>query len=297
MLPTLDVFGLSVPTFGLMMMCGMVAAFVLLRFTRRIIRFTEDQVLSCALWTILLGFLGAKVLYWIVEFDQVLADPHYLIETLRTGFVFYGALLGGLLGVGIYALYQKLPFFGFVDLLVPSLSLAHAFGRIGCFLAGCCYGMACESPISVVFPAGSAAPAGVPLLPTQLMESVFLFLLSAALILIMKRRKPFGTVTGWYLVCYGVWRFIIEFFRNDDRGAIGALSTSQFIGIFIVLGGAALLLLIKFGVLRRFELPPPQSGEPADAAVAEEARLPDEPDEPDEPAEPEAPVPADKPEA
>ncbi len=296
MLPTFDVFGLSVPMFGLMMMCGMVAAFVLLRFTRRIIRFTEDQVLSCALWTILLGFLGAKVLYWIVEFDQVLADPHYLVETLRTGFVFYGALLGGLLGVGIYALYQKLPFFGFVDLFVPSLSLAHAFGRIGCFMAGCCYGMACESPISVVFPAGGAAPAGVPLLPTQLMESAFLFLLTAALILIMRKRKPFGTVTGWYLVCYGVWRFIIEFFRNDDRGAVGALSTSQFIGIFIVLGGAALLLLIKFGVLRRSELPP-QSDQPAEAAVAEEAELPHEPDEPDEPAEPEAPEPANQPEA
>lgn len=277
MLPVFHVFGLSIPMFGVMMMCGMVAAFILLMFTRRIIRFTEDQVLSCALWAILLGFIGSKLLYWAVEFDQILADPHYIIDTLRLGFVFYGALIGGLLGVGIYARRKKLPFFGFVDLFVPSLALAHAFGRIGCFMAGCCYGAACESPISVVFPAGSAAPAGVALLPTQLLESAFLFLLTAALIVIMKKRKPFGTVAGWYLVLYGVWRFIIEFFRNDDRGAVGALSTSQFIGIFIVLGGIALLLLVRFGVLKAAELPPSDEAAKNDAKDADEVPA-DEPE-------------------
>lgn len=259
MLPTFDVFGLSIPMFGVMMMCGMVAAFILLFFNRKFIRFTEDQLLSAALWGIILGFLGSKILFWVVEIDNVIANPHYLIETLRSGFVFYGSLIGGVLGLVIYSARKKLPFFAFCDLFLPSLALGQAFGRIGCFCAGCCYGSPSTCAIAVTFPPGSAAPAGVPLLPTQLMESAFLFLLTVALVLILKSRKPFGTVTGWYLVLYGVWRFIIEFFRSDERGSIGALSTSQFIGIFIVLAGVALLLLVKKGALSQRELEHPDS--------------------------------------
>ena len=258
MLPTFEVFGLTIPMFGIMMLCGMLAGFVLLSYTRRFIRFTEDQMLSCVLWAIVLGFLGSKILYWIVEFDQVVANPHFLLETLRSGFVFYGSLVGGLIGVGIYSLKSKQPFFAYFDLLMPSLALGQAFGRIGCFCAGCCYGHPSECAIAVTFPAGSAAPAGVPLLPTQLMESAFLFLLTVVLVSIVRRKKPFGTVTGWYFILYGVWRFIIEFFRSDDRGAVGTLSTSQFIGIFVVLAGIALLLLIKRGVLSQSELPDPE---------------------------------------
>lgn len=257
MLPTFEVFGLEIPMFGVMMMCGTLAAFILLTYTRKFIRFTEDQLISAALWAILLGFIGAKLLFWIVELDNILANPHYLIETLRSGFVFYGALIGGVIGLWLYSARKKLPFLAFVDLFVPSLVLGQAFGRIGCFFAGCCYGSPSSCAIAVTYPPGSGAPAGIPLLPTQLMESAFLFLLTAALVLILKRHKPFGTVTGWYLVLYGVWRFIIEFYRSDERGAVGTLSTSQFIGIFIVLAGVILLVLICKKTLTRSELEHP----------------------------------------
>lgn len=269
MLPTFDVFGLSIPMFGIMMMCGMLAAFILLWYTRRFIRFTEDQLVSCALWAIILGFLGSKILYWIVEIDQIIADPRYLIRTLREGFVFYGALIGGVIGVLIYSTKTKLPFFAFADLFMPSLVLAQAFGRIGCFCAGCCYGAHSDAWCAVTYPAGGAAPAGVPLLPTQLFESGFLFLLTIGLVWILKLKKPFGTVTGWYAVLYGVWRFIIEFFRSDDRGAVGSLSTSQFLGIFIVLAGAVILVLVKKGVLKECSLPE----ETAKEAILEEKAL------------------------
>ena len=250
--------------YGVMSAVGMLAAFVLLGIVRKHTRFSEDQALSAALWAILLGFFGAKVLYWIVEIDQIIADPASLIRTLREGFVFYGALIGGLGGIAIYALIKKLPFFSLTDYFIPALVIGHAFGRIGCHLAGCCYGMVCDLPISVVFPAGSAAPAGIPLLPVQLMESVFLFMLCAFLVWRLTKKKPFGTVSGWYMVLYGAWRFAIEFFRRDDRGTVGALSTSQFISIFIMLGGAALLLLVKFGALKKtvLDLPIPVEEEP-----------------------------------
>jgi phosphatidylglycerol:prolipoprotein diacylglycerol transferase len=264
MLPSIPAFGLTLPMYGIMSALGMLAALVLIGVTRKFTRFSEDQALSAALWAIISGFLGAKILYWITELKQIVADPSFLLHTLREGFVFYGAFIGGLAGIAIYALRKKLPFFSFTDYFVPGLVLGHAFGRIGCFFAGCCYGVECESPISIVFPTGGAAPSGVPLLPTQLMESAFLFLLCIALVLMLRKKKPFATVTAWYMVLYGVWRFTIEFFRNDDRGFVGALSTSQFISIFLILGGIALLVLVKTGVLKKtvLDLPLPVEEEP-----------------------------------
>lgn len=300
MLPTFEVFGISIPMFGIMMLCGMLAAFLLFVYTRRYIRFSEDELLSCALWTIILGFAGSKLLFLIVEFDQVIANPRYLLTTLREGFVFYGALIGGLIGMLIYAKRSRQPFFAFFDLFCPSIALAQAFGRIGCFLAGCCYGRACshDCAIGVVFPAGSAAPAGVPLLPTQLMESAFLFILTFVLVRILKKRRPFGTVAGWYCVLYGVWRFIIEFFRSDDRGFIGALSTSQFIGIFIVLAGAILLILVKRGILHQTAISEPVSKLDSDEVfgdASEDAAPTDEPQPDAEAPREETDAPADEP--
>ena len=295
MLPSFQALGLTIPMYGVMSALGMLAAFVLLGLTRKHTRFSEDQALSAALWAIIMGFLGAKVLYWIVEIDQIIADPSYLLHTLREGFVFYGALIGGLGGVAIYSLRKKLPFFSLTDYFIPGLVIGHAFGRIGCFFAGCCYGMECETPISVVFPAGGAAPAGIPLLPTQLMESAFLFLLCAFLVWRLTKKKPFGTVSGWFMVLYGVWRFVIEFFRSDERGAVGALSTSQFISLFVFAGGVALLLLVKFGVLKKtvLDLPIPVEEEPkkkqkdnveaAEEAAKEEETKPVEEIKPEEP--------------
>ena len=247
MLPHFHLFGFEIPTFGVMMLLGMVAAFILLYFNRRRVPFSEDDLLTMALYAIIGGFIGAKLLYWIVEFDQILADPRFLLDTLTAGFVFYGALILGALAILLFARRRKQPFFGYMDLVAPSFILAQGFGRIGCFCAGCCYGAVCDSPLSVIYPAGSSAPAGVPLLPTQLFESAFCFVYAAVLTSIFRRQKRYGTTTGWYLVGYGVWRFIIEFFRSDDRGAVGALSTSQFIGIFIVLFGIVTLVLVRQG--------------------------------------------------
>ncbi|MEN6339818.1 MAG: prolipoprotein diacylglyceryl transferase [Clostridiaceae bacterium] len=257
MLPSFTVLGLTIPMYGLMTAVGMLAAFLLLLKTSKYIRFTEDQILSAALWAIICGFLGAKILFWLVEIKEIIANPHYLLETLREGFVFYGALIGGLGGVAIYAARHKLPYLAFVDLFSPSLVLAHAFGRIGCFCAGCCYGMECDCAISVVFPTGAIAPAGVPLLPTQLMESAFLFILSVVLIRMLKKEKVFGVVASWYMILYGAWRFAIEFFRNDERGFVGALSTSQFISIFAVAAGILLLILVTKKVIQSPPIPEP----------------------------------------
>ena len=301
MLPSFTVFGLTIPMYGVLSASGMLAAFVLLALTRKYTRFSEDHVLSVIIWAVISGFLGAKILYWLVEWKQVVADPAFLLRTLREGFVFYGSLIGGLIGVGIYAARKKLPFFAFTDYTIPGLVLGQAFGRVGCHFAGCCYGMECETPISVVFPAGGAAPAGVPLLPTQLMEASFLALLTILLVVLLKKKKPFGTVSGWYMVLYGAWRFAIEFFRSDERGFVGALSTSQFISIFVFVGGAMLLVLVACGVLKKtvLDLPIPveeeqkkKSKKGGDDEVFDAEEEEPEATEPDAPAEAKPEIPA-----
>ncbi len=276
--PYLHVFGLSIPSFGVMMLLGILAAFALLYATRRRVPFTEDDLLTMAIYAIIGGFVGAKVLYWIVELDRIVADPHFILESLTSGFVFYGALIVGALAIWLFARRRRQPFLGYLDLVAPSFILAQGFGRIGCFLAGCCYGAPCDSPLSVVYPEGVSAPAGVPLLPTQLFEAAFCFLYTAVLVCIFFRQKRYGTTTGWYFVGYGVWRFIIEFFRSDDRGAVGALSTSQFIGIFIVLAGAALLLLVRRGKTPA-HIPPQPGADAADADAGAERPVEPQPED------------------
>lgn len=247
MCPHFHLFGLSLPTFGACMLVGMIAAFVLLYFNRKRVPFSEDDLLTMAIYAILGGFLGAKLLYWIVELDQILADPHFLLETLTSGFVFYGALILGVAAIWLFTRKRKQPFLAYIDLVMPSFILAQGFGRIGCFCAGCCYGAPSDCALAVVYPAGSSAPAGIPLLPTQLFESAFCILFAAVLVFLFRKQKRNGKTSAWYLIGYGVWRFIIEFFRSDDRGTVGALSTSQFISIFTVLAGIVLLVLVLRG--------------------------------------------------
>ena len=127
--------------------------------------------------------------------------------------------------------------------MMPSVALAQGFGRIGCFLAGCCYGKETESAIGIVFHDSAYAPNDVSLLPTQLISSGLNFLHFFLLIWLTKKKKGDGQIAGLYLVLYSVGRFILEFFRGDlIRGSVGELSTSQFIAIFVCLAGILLIV-------------------------------------------------------
>lgn len=198
----------------------------------------SEAIIDIALIGIVTGFLGAKLLFVIVELEDFLKNPMSVLGS--EGFVVYGGVIAGVLSGIIYCRVKKLEFFKYFDLAAPSIALAQGFGRIGCFLAGCCYGRETDSWCGVVFPAGGQAPVGVKLIPTQLFSSAGDFAIVLVLILYHKKAKRTGDVGALYMLLYGIGRFIIEFFRSDDRGAIGVLSTSQAISIVIVIG--ALLL-------------------------------------------------------
>ncbi|MBP5306155.1 MAG: prolipoprotein diacylglyceryl transferase, partial [Lachnospiraceae bacterium] len=157
------------------------------------------------------------------------------------GFVVYGGIILGIFAGFLYTRRKKLNFWKYFDIVMPEIALAQAFGRVGCFLAGCCYGEETHNVLHVVFHDSPIAPNGVQLIPTQVYSSLFNFLHFFILINVAKKKKADGQVAGLYLIIYSVGRFIIEFFRGDiERGQIGILSTSQFISIFIFAAGILL---------------------------------------------------------
>ena len=130
-----------------------------------------------------------------------------------------------------------MPYF---DLVMPAVSFAQGFGRFGCFFAGCCYGRETDAWYGITFHNSSFAPNGVKLIPTQLISSAGDFLICALLLWFASKKPKTGRVAAAYLVLYGIGRFAVEFLRNDYRGSVGVLSTSQLISIGAVIGGIVL---------------------------------------------------------
>lgn len=227
--------GLTIHGYGLMIGLGVLCALFLAEYRAKKRGFSSDQVLNIFLLVLISGFIGAKLLFCLVEIKAVIANPGLILS--GDGFVIYGGIIGGIAAVIIYCRVKKTSFLAYLDLLVPSVALAQGFGRIGCFLAGCCYGRETDSAFCIVFQNSLYAPNGVGLLPTQLMMSAGNFLIAVILLLYAKKDRKKGGTGGLYLILYSAGRFVIEFFRNDYRGSIGFLSTSQFISIFtLVLG-------------------------------------------------------------
>ena len=232
--------------YGLMIAIGIVAGCLTAEYRARKQGLDSEQIFPMILWCLVGGFLCAKLLFWITEWKSIAQDPGFMMETLSSGFVVFGGIIGGILTGFLYCRIKGLIFFKYADVILPSVALAQGFGRIGCFLAGCCYGKETESFFSVIFQNSEYAPNHVALIPTQLYSSGLDFLHFLLLLLIARNKKEDGQVTACYLIFYSLGRFVIEFFRGDIiRGSVGILSTSQFISIFTGIAGIVLLIRIR----------------------------------------------------
>lgn len=280
--PYVQLGSISLPSYGLCALAGTIVALIVLYFLRKKSPLSEDDTLDALIWAILIGFVGSKTLYFITDPPSMPESWGELWDLLSSGLVFYGGLIGGLTGVLLVCWKKKKNFFTFTDLILPCFCFAHAAGRIGCLMAGCCFGIEAEGFLCFTIN-------GVSRLGTQVMEAIFLALLGIFLTLLYNSRKlRRGMVSGLYMVLYAVWRFIIEFYRDDYRGNVGALSTSQFISLFIFVGGVALLILCR--KWQHEEEPAPEKAEPEKILeAAEEAEEPEEPEEEEEAELPEAP--------
>lgn len=200
------------------------------------------------------ALIGSKLMFLIISLDTViemfktLPFLEALKNIMRGGFVFYGGLIGGAIALFITLKIQKADFFKFVNIYALVLPIGHAFGRVGCFFGGCCYGMEYHGWLSYTYThtVEAAVPLGVPLLPIQLIEAFLLVVLFHVELFLYFKSKNKKVVSYTYLYAYAIIRFILEFFRGDKIRGVAILSTSQWISIAIILLTTAYLIFNYF---------------------------------------------------
>ncbi len=249
MFPVLHLGGLHISTYVLMVILGAVAYYITFRVVvkkEKLSRRTADRLLFVSI-------LGFVVLYLSAFIFNSIFHSIEKKKIVLGGITWLGGVLGAV-PFTVFAIHKLVPkakgnALYYFSLVLPGLVLAHGIGRLGCFLAGCCYGGVTDSILGVRFPAGSTAAKlypgsdgrSLPLLPTQLFEAIFEILLYVTMLLLRKKWKGYNIEI--YCIAYGTFRFIMEFFRGDDRGGIGlGISPSQIMSIVLLLGAACLIL-------------------------------------------------------
>lgn len=228
--------------YGLMIGIGVAVALLLGDYRAKKKGLNGDLIYGLTITTVILGFVAARILFIITEWENFLKNPMSYIT--GSGFVVYGGIIGGLLTILGYCKIKKMDFWAYLDLMIPSVAIAQGFGRIGCFLAGCCYGKETDSCLGVTFTNSHYAPNHVKLLPSQLFMAAGDFVIAAILLWYAKKNPSKGKTSMLYLMLYSAGRFAVEFTRNDNRGFVGELSTSQFIGIFAFIAGAIMYFVV-----------------------------------------------------
>lgn len=240
----LTIGNITIHGYGLMIGIGVVVALLVGDYRAGKKGLDGDLIYGLTITTVLLGFVTAKLLYIITEWRGFLKDPMHYIG--GNGFVVYGGIIGGAVVIWAYCKWKKMDCLRYLDLMIPSVALAQGFGRIGCFLAGCCYGKETDSIIGITFTHSDFAPNHVKLFPSQLVMSAGDFIIAVILLIYAKKDRTKGKTTALYLILYSVGRFLVEFTRNDERGFVGVLSTSQFIAIFTFIIGVVSFVGVRY---------------------------------------------------
>ncbi len=235
----------SITVYGLMIIAGYISALAL--SVRRGVRrnLNEDSIWGIFFCALIGGMAGTKILYYLTILPAIIRDPSLIWRQFTTGHVVYGGIIFGVLTSYIYIRLKREKFLPYFDLVMPAVALAQGIGRIGCFFAGCCYGRETDAWYGIVFRHSTFAPNGASLIPTQLISAAGDFIIFGLLTFYEKKDPATGRVSAAYLILYGIGRFLVEFLRNDYRGSVGILSTSQFISIGIVAAGLVLFAAAK----------------------------------------------------
>jgi len=243
MFPRLLTIGdaVTLHTYGLLAAAGLLTGiYIASRYARRA-GTDPGLVWNVGVYMALAGLLGAKLLLIVSEWSYYSAHPRdfFSLNTLYAGGVWHGGLLLAAAVGGWCAWRHQLSFLSLGDAFAPGIAAGHALGRLGCFLAGCCWGKPTDVAWAVTFTDPYSArvvgvPLGVPLHPAQLYEATAEVVIFVFLVFLWRRRSFSGQVFVAYLMLYAVVRFVIEFFRGDPRGDYlfhGALSQAQVISV------------------------------------------------------------------
>jgi phosphatidylglycerol---prolipoprotein diacylglyceryl transferase len=279
---TIPGLGFSLHGFSLMLMLGTVGGLFITAWRAGRERIDPDDVFGLAAWLLSGGFIGARVLY-VAQHREAVEHFSDIFKIWQGGIVFYGCIIGGLIGSVIYWIRNPFPFRAMADAVAPALVLGSALGRIGCFLNGCCFGGPCNLPIAVRFPSESPvwvrqvqlglispmAPRTLGVHPTQLYAALDGLLLLALLTWYYPRRRRDGEVMALLMVTYPVTRFLIECLRADEGPFFAGMTISQTISVVLFLSGLLTwAYLLRLPRIRHADL----TGTPGQAQAPARAR-------------------------
>ena len=267
MLPFISYFGQQIPTYSLIGITAIVisATVAALRGKQRGYAKPDGLVFTGSDMTFIAAFAGigavagGMLLFAVTQAPKLVQhgwlaarDFFGVVSGLFGGMVFYGGLFGSIGAVWFYCRFMKLSFGAVMKLVLPVFPLAHAIMRLGCFAAGCCYGIEHPPPFGVMFTRALSAPSNIHLLPVQLLEAFVNLAIFMAVWQFTKRERGWEVIAGLYGLMYSFMRFFIEFFRGDAlRGFVFGLSTSQFISIFVFFMSGFVLIAYRFGKMQR----------------------------------------------
>ena len=250
-----EILGISfLHTYGVLVAAALLVALWLAGRLSREAGLNAGAVTDLGLYCALAAIGGAKLMMFLVDFSYYKEHPGeiFSLSTAQAGGVFYGGLIAALGGAVWQMRKTRLPGWKTADVFAPAIALGHGIGRIGCFAAGCCWGVECHRPWAVTFTSLLAhervgVPINVPLHPTQLYEAFAEFAIFGFLYWRIQKPHGDGAILGAYLMLYSTARFTVEFFRVHEQGNVlgGAFDTSQFISAGLFLLGAACLWRLR----------------------------------------------------
>jgi phosphatidylglycerol---prolipoprotein diacylglyceryl transferase len=244
----LDLGPITIHTYGLLLALAFICGIWVTSRNARKQGIEPDLVWNLGLVIIFSALVGAKLILFLSDYRYYSGNPReiFALSTLRSSGAYYGGLFLALASTIWFIKKKGFPFWTIADLAAPGIALGQAISQLGCLSAGCCYGKPTHVPWAIAFTDRYAyenvgVPLNIPLHPTQIYESIGALCLFLFLMQRFSKKHAAGQILLEYIALYALIRFVVEFFRDDDRGFVlyGLLSTSQFIAVLAILGSAA----------------------------------------------------------
>ena len=248
----IDIFGFSIHSYGVLLAIGFMVGISLSVKESIRVQVDPEKILNLIFWILISSIIGSRVFHCIVFYPQYVDNPLRILYLWEGGLVFYGGFIGALLACVIYLRINKMNFWQVSDFLIPLVMLGLMFGRIGCLLAGCCFGKTCGSDFIFGMTFHHTLGLGVkniPLYPTQILSAINALTIFFILWFYRKHKRFHGEIFAICLILYSITRSLIEALRDDPRGFLHLgpinLSESQSVSVFMLLFAAYILIWIR----------------------------------------------------
>jgi phosphatidylglycerol:prolipoprotein diacylglycerol transferase len=247
---TIPIFGgLKVFGYGAMLVVAFVSSTWLACWRAKRERLDPEVIGDMSFWVFLFGLMGARIFYCAEYWGDEIKSLWDVVQYWKGGVVYYGGIVGGVAAFFVYRTLRPFPLRPYMDVLAPSIAVGTLFGRLGCFLNGCCFGDVCRLPWAVSFPANSppwvqhskaglisaGALKSLPVHPTQIYSAIDALVIFLLLTAYYPLRRRDGEVIGLLMLVYPISRFAIEYLRNDEGVFFGGMTISQTISVTLLL--------------------------------------------------------------